>query len=188
MNNKEYKQYHSYLEKRSKIGLLYRNYWLYPIISRRLKGKTLDIGCGIGDFICYRKGAIGVDINPSSVEYCLNRGLSARHMKLDILPFDDSEFESILLDNVVEHIESPNPLLKEVHRVLNKNGVLIIGVPGKKGFTSDSDHKIYYDEGLLIETLDKAGFSWVKTYRMPLPFRFLSTRIRAYCLYCVFTR
>ena len=187
MNKDEYEEYLSYLRQRSRIGQWYRNYWLYPQISRHLKGRALDVGCGIGDMLRYLPGTVGVDINPSTVEFCRDQGLDVHLMEPDLLPFGDGEFDSVSLDNVIEHIEEPLPLLNEIYRVLDRKGALIIGVPGQRGFASDPDHKVFYDESVLVSVLRKANFTFLKSYRMPLPFDFLSTRLRSYCIYSLFT-
>ena len=100
------------------MGYLYRRYWLYPFICRHLKGRAIDVGCGIGDMVAYRPNTTGVDVNPSTVKYCREMGLDVEEMKPDQLPFDNDVFESAILDNVMEHIEAPEKLLAEINRVL----------------------------------------------------------------------
>jgi hypothetical protein len=51
---------------------LYRRFFLYPIVSKFLPKKTLDIGCGLGSFQDFKKGVIGIDINPFKSEYFSN--------------------------------------------------------------------------------------------------------------------
>jgi SAM-dependent methyltransferase len=67
-------------------------------------------------------------------------------MTPDVLPFADASFDSVLLDNVLEHIEAPTLLLGEVRRVLVPGGRFLVGVPGQRGWESDPDHKVMYDE------------------------------------------
>ena len=123
MKQIKYDEYHEFLQKRTLKSKLYRNYWLYPFLCRHPRGKTLDIGPGIGDFVKFRSNTIGVDINPDNVEFCTQeRGLDIRLMEIDTLPFEDNEFDSINLDNVLEHLEEPTPLLDEVDRVLKSGG------------------------------------------------------------------
>jgi ubiquinone/menaquinone biosynthesis C-methylase UbiE len=69
----------------------------------------------------YHLGTVGVDINPVTVNFCQESGLHAVLMEKDRLPFSDEVFDSIILDNVLEHIEKPFPLLREINRVLKKN-------------------------------------------------------------------
>lgn len=182
----DHEQYFNYLRDRSRAARWYRNYWLYPRLCRHLFGRVLDVGCGIGDMLRFRPGTVGVDINLAAVSYCREIGLDACQMKVDQLPFEDAEFDGLILDNVLEHVANPMPLLGEVHRVLRSNSSLIIGVPGVRGFAADLDHKIFYDDVSLRDTLQQAGFDWQRTLRMPLPMDVLGILSRTYCIYGVF--
>lgn len=181
-------EYFEYLRSRSITGLLYRKYWLYPRLSNYLSGRILDIGCGIGDFLSYCPGAIGVDINPEAVEWCRRKGMDARLMRIDQLPFESESFNGVVLDNVLEHLLSPTRLLGEVHRILCCSGRFIVGVPGARGYSSDPDHKVYYDESRLDGVLGNAGFGKLKSFYMPLKCDYLSRRLPQYCLYGVYER
>jgi SAM-dependent methyltransferase len=180
--------YFAYLRKRSRLGYLYRRFWLYPVLSRQLKGRVLDVGCGIGDFLAFRPGSVGVDINPLTVEWCRSRGLDARVMERGRIPYDDASFDSVVLDNVLEHIADPTPLLAEVFRVLAPGGILLLGVPGPRGFSADPDHKVFYDENALVYAAMKSGFDRLRILHLPLRAGWLATRISQYCLYGVFCR
>ena len=45
------------------------------------------------------------------------------------LPFGDSEFDTIILSDVLEHIPVPEHLWKEMARILSRNGKIIMNVP-----------------------------------------------------------
>jgi SAM-dependent methyltransferase len=182
-----FNEYFAYLKTRSNLGKLYRKYWLYPTLSRYLKGRTLDIGCGLGDMLAYRALTTGVDINPLTVDYCRDHGLDAHLMLPDQLPFQNKYFDSVLLDNVFEHLENPNQLLGEIGRVLRDDGKLLFGVPGKHGWLSDSDHKVNYDEPSLKLCLSNAGFKCLEIFYTPFwRSSFLSKWVRLYCIYACF--
>jgi len=178
--------YLDYLKTRSRLGLWYRKYWLYPRLANLVEGDALDIGCGIGDFIKFRANTIGVDIDPEIVDWCISNGLNVSLMKQDTLDFPDDRFDSILLDNVLEHLDNPEKLLAEIRRVLMPGGRFLIGVPGIKGYESDPDHKIYYHQELLISTLEHAGFSSEKIFHTPITIPSLSKFMKQYCIYGVF--
>lgn len=183
MNNIEYA---TYLRSRSWLGLIYRNLYLYPKLSRFFIGRVLDVGCGVGDLLAYHKHAIGVDINPFNVDFCAQRGLSAQLMDIDRLPLPNYSCDTVILDNVLEHINNPSPILAEINRVLNLGGHLVVGVPGLKGYASDSDHKVFYDEESLENVAKKSGFKIVKFIYAPLfKSSFLSKKVSQYCIYSV---
>ena len=180
--------YFNYLRSRSHFGLLYRRYLLYPRLIRHLSGRVLDVGCGIGDFLAFRPGTVGADVNPHAVDWCRQRGLDVRLMAGDRLPFEDDGFDGVVLDNVVEHLREPEALLAEVRRVLVPGGRLLIGVPGSRGYACDPDHKVFYDEVSLERVVGAAGFSGKALFHTPLKSRWLASRLPQYCLYGVYDR
>lgn len=181
--------YFDYLMRRSFLGGVYRRFVLYPRLNFHLKGKVLDIGCGIGDMLSYRRNTVGLDVNPLNVDFCKKRKLNAYLMKPNMIPFDDKTFDSVLLDNVLEHIERPSLLFKEIKRVLKTNGIILIGVPGQKGFSSDDDHKIFYDEKKLQALAQKNNFNVNQFFYTPLvKSKFLSQHVRQYCIYSLWSK
>ncbi len=183
-----HEEYFEYLKGRSRLGWLYRRHWLYPKLCRYLNGKTLDVGCGIGDFLNYRTETVGVDINPATVDWCRCRGLDAYKMSPNVLPFQRASFDSAILDNVLEHLTEPAELLSEIGRVLRPCSSLVVGVPGQRGYATDSDHKVFYDEDTLVWTLVTAGFHLRHLFYMPFRSAWLNVRMSQYCLYGVFER
>jgi SAM-dependent methyltransferase len=179
-------EYFLYLRQRGSAGLLYRKWWLYPRLTACVRGRVLDVGCGIGDFLRYRRGTEGVDVNPHAVAWCREAGLMARPMAPDCLPFGNGEFDAVLLDNVLEHLERPAPLLADIRRVLKASGILLAGVPGRKGYASDPDHKVFYDEAALVRLLDRNGFDCERVFHMPVRCPGMQAWLRQYCIYGVF--
>lgn len=184
----DHDDYFDSLIQRKRVGLWYRNIWLYPRICRHVRGRVLDVGCGIGDMVRYRRQTIGVDVNSKAVAYCRNHGLAVQQMEPDVLPFADAEFDGAVLDNVLEHLEKPEPLLAEIHRVLRSGGSFVVGVPGERGFASDPDHKRHYSEMALIDRIQSAGFERLQVFHQPFRSRLLDRHFRYYAVYGVFQR
>lgn len=184
----DHTDYFEYLRRRSRLGLLYRLRLLYPRLARHLSGRVLDVGCGIGDFVCFRPNTVGVDVNPYAVEWCRQRALDCHLMEADRLAFADGSFDGVVLDNVLEHIEEPRILLHEIHRVLKPAGKLVVGVPGKCGYACDRDHKIFYTEHDLERVMRAAGFTMTVVFHTPFKSRWLDSWLPQYCLYGVFDR
>lgn len=177
--------YYKYLRTRSKIGGLYRKYYLYPRLQKYMHKKVLDVGCGVGDYLRFNKNADGVDINIHNINYLRSINLNAILMEENVLPFKSESYPSILMDNVLEHINEPNKILEEIYRILSPNGTLIIGVPGEKGYSLDDDHKVFYDEKKLINLLTKYKFHFKKTIITPIRLKLLSRYLRQYCIYVI---
>ena len=182
-------KYKEYLKRRSKLALFYRNFYLYPKLERNLIYPCIDIGSGIGDFLKFsQKTVFGVDINNYLVDQCQKEGLKVELISNNKIPSDDNAYNAAILDNVLEHISDPKPTLQETYRILKPNAKIIIGVPGIKGYASDSDHKIYYDDQNIIPLLNRHSFSFEKKIIMPLPLEFLTNILKIYCTYYVFRK
>lgn len=183
-------EYHQYLLTRSIFGNIYRKFFLYPLISLNCKDSTLDFGCGIGDFLKFRGNTVGVDINPYNVAHCIESGHLSKLLNTTDLPFAVESFDTVLMDNVIEHIDNPTPILIECIRVLKRRGRIIIGVPGQKGFLSDADHVQFYDEASLKQLLVPHGFALTRSFSTPFFVR--STKLgnifTRYCEYYIFDR
>lgn len=185
MNQQEY---FNYLKSRSRLADLYRRKLLYPALAKQFSGKVLDVGCGIGDFLAFRENTVGIDINTFNVQYCKERNLEAYEIKNGVYPFAEKVFDGVILDNVLEHLPDPIPTIREVSRVLKSKGVFIIGVPGKKGYTMDSDHKHFYDESKLEKLLKEHGYILLRFVYGPAFIKsdMLSNLLSQYCIYGVF--
>lgn len=183
-----YESYCNYLQTRRWSGVLYRKLWLYPRLCRDLYGQVLDIGCGLGDMLVFRPGTIGVDVNPETIAWCRARGLDAHLMQPDHLPFSSAAFDGVLLDNVLEHLIDPTPLLMEIRRVLVPGGRLLVGIPGTCAYNRDPDHKIFYDEETLTRCISQAHFKREKLFYMPFRSAWLERHLRSYFIYGLFSR
>lgn len=103
-----------------------------------IKGrKILDLGCNIGNYshVLAKRDAqariIGVDYADDLIEiagdlYKDIPNVSFRLMEAAHLQFDDNEFDSAILLEVIEHLYDPISALKEIYRVLKPQGELIL--------------------------------------------------------------
>ena len=181
--------YFNWLMTRSLKGLLYRNFFLYPKIKKFIDLPAADIGCGIGDFVnFYKNKVIGYDINEDCINYCKSKKLNVILMKLNHIPAENLKFNSLILDNVLEHIHDPIPLLNECHRVLNNKAKLIVGLPGEKGYLGDTDHKVDYLDEDLINVIEKLGFKLEICFYTPFKSAFLNKNLSQYCRYFIFIK
>lgn len=100
--------------------------------KRYAKGKLIDIGCGR---MPYRKKLEPLVDSYTGVDHPEASKLYKSDYKIDVLanakklPFKDRTFDIALLIQVLEHVDSPNQVIKEAARVLKPNGILIISVP-----------------------------------------------------------
>lgn len=148
------------------------------MIRKRIKKGAVmcDIGCGKNASLVtglaedLKKG-VGLDARTENE----TRG-NIETMSADLenkLPLPSETFDLVTVLAVLEHIENDSKLLGECHRILKKDGKILITVPTKanrpvgefisyklKLINPDHyhDHKRYYDKKRLRGDLDRAGF------------------------------
>lgn len=159
-----------------RIAELYRGEILNAETQRRARdrvdwlvaqahGDVLDIGCsqGIVTFLCARRGmrVLGVDIEEDRIEYARSELAgkpdevrervefqAADAVTLD-LPKD--RFDTVLLGEVLEHLEDLDPLLAKVSRVCKPDGVIAITTPF--GVFPHEDHSQTFFLASLVHSL-----------------------------------
>jgi 2-polyprenyl-3-methyl-5-hydroxy-6-metoxy-1,4-benzoquinol methylase len=119
----------------------YTSYRLEKIVALARPGpgkRILDLGCGPGEIAvrCARQGAevFGVDVSRDALRLSAERA-AKNNVRLSLfefdgkrIPFSDSIFDSVILSDVVEHVDDPtlNCLFKECHRLLKPEGYVVI--------------------------------------------------------------
>ncbi|NWF90157.1 MAG: class I SAM-dependent methyltransferase [Ignavibacteriaceae bacterium] len=148
-------------------------------LGAEVKGRTLDVGCGTKPYEKYFNCSeyIGLEI-----ETTINRELKKADYFYDgkVFPFADSEFESVVTNQVLEHVFNPDDFLREINRVLKPGGKLLLTVP----FVWDEHEQPYdyarYSSFGLKSLLEKQGFEIIKHYKSVNDFRVLVQLINAY--------
>ncbi len=137
-----------------KLGVLYICWFGYPfdipsrILARKMMkilkggqtGVILDVGCSHGafDFELARRGyhVVGIDLNQDSlaVGNRIKKILKFENiffLQMDILKgrLDKGTFDAVLMFETLEHIKDDLIALREVHRLLKKEGLLLLSVP-----------------------------------------------------------
>ena len=100
-------------------------------VARHAGRKILDLGCATGGY-CNSLNNLGfkctgVDINPEYVKKAHENGIEAYTMEADNLEFPDNSFDTVLLFEILEHVDKPHKILKESKKVAKKN--ILITVP-----------------------------------------------------------
>jgi ubiquinone/menaquinone biosynthesis C-methylase UbiE len=125
---------------------------LLDFAAKNAGRSILDLGCATGEYciILEEMGfeCTGVDINPQYVEIARKKGVNAIVAEGDDLKFEDHSFDTVLLFEVLEHVENPQNLLKEAKRVAKKN--VLITVPDCGQLSELSSLGLTYEH--LLET------------------------------------
>ncbi|MBU0617484.1 MAG: methyltransferase domain-containing protein, partial [Planctomycetes bacterium] len=124
--------------------------------------RVLDVGCsqGIASLLLGQEGhqVVGVDIDPAAIEFAqreldaypdpVKENVEFRLVAPHELPFEDGSFDTVLLGEVIEHLNRPELMLAEIRRLLKPGGTVVITTPF--GVHSDPGHvRTFYLNGLL---------------------------------------
>jgi len=140
--------------------------------------RLLDVGCGKGEMVycLMNEGYDAVGVEPYFKPEYENEELNRRIISKTIFDagFEDGRFSLITMWSVMEHIIDPEPLLKEVARLLKPGGRLIISVPNLNtwqhrllkncwlGF-GPPGHVFVYSETGLARIMEERGFRLVRS-------------------------
>ena len=101
----------------------------------------LDIGCGTGYFLNHFKrygwNICGIDESEAA------RTFAAENFGLNIEPpqklfeFEHAQFDVITLWHSLEHLHQLNETMEQLHKLLRKNGVVVIAVPNSASADAD---------------------------------------------------
>lgn len=107
---------------------------------------VLDIGCGNGKNMLYRKDLHfkGIDISEEQVKICKEKCLDVTQSCMEILPFSDNEFDNTICIASYHHLDNDTDRkasLKEMYRCLKSGGKVLITVWAME---QDSSSKRYF--------------------------------------------
>ena len=122
-------------------GTLLRWYALKSILKAEIKNGLviLDIG-GYDGYISYNLKKIFpnvkitvVDMDKSGLELAKKRGLDTTCASALELPIEDNQVDLVLCLDLIEHVQEDNKIVKEISRVLKKDGKVILTTPMQNG-------------------------------------------------------
>lgn len=132
----------TYYQQGSKHNLLQKLWHKHKVNSAKkiinnLKfEKCLDIGCASGYMISQiakfypQSKYFGIDVYDKAIAYARKHypNIKFQVASADKLPFKNNSFDLIICYETIEHFEHPLECLKEIRRVLNKDGTMILAM------------------------------------------------------------
>lgn len=116
---------------------------LGTFLPKRKNAKILDAGCGPGAMLPMLQkygDVIGVDISDEALKHAKKRG---KVIKGDVtnLDFKDNTFDVVLCMDVLYHmwVKDEMEALNELHRVLKKDGILLLREPAYNWLRGNED-------------------------------------------------
>jgi 2-polyprenyl-3-methyl-5-hydroxy-6-metoxy-1,4-benzoquinol methylase len=165
----------------------YSMYWwsnrFYAMLARRYGqrgARLLEVGSGMGHLVGQLEDTFdtyGIDINA----WAVNQSKAvAQQSNLEVasaqdLPFQDSSFNVVIIKHIVEHLPDPAKALREIGRVTQSGGTLILATPnldsllkpwkGEKwiGY-QDPTHISLKRPAEWLALIESAGFALIKIF------------------------
>jgi SAM-dependent methyltransferase len=189
----------------------YANYFLDSAVNRRTfrdrieaierrygrRGRLLDVGCALGDFLLEAKAAgwdvEGVEISHFAAQRARERGLRVTAGRLEELDLPAASFDVVTLYDTIEHLADPIGTLAAVRRLLVPGGIVHLVTPNVGGLQAGvlgrywyhykpGEHLFYFAPRTLRGAVESAGMRWEGWSRSAsyLTFTYVFNRLRYY--------
>lgn len=155
--------------------------------SASLSGPLLDVGCGTKPYreLFATETYVGLDIDS---EESRSRGVADAFYDGMTFPFEAERFDSVLCNQVLEHVFNPDQFVSEIRRVLTRGGRLLLTVP----FVWDEHEQPYdyarYSSFGLKALLERQGFKVVTHRKLLADASMLFQLVNAYLFKVTRTR
>jgi SAM-dependent methyltransferase len=126
-----------------RAGLKFRRLWHVldgqATVDRvPVEGRVLDVGAGAGDVVaalCARgMDAVGIEPNAAAVEAARAARVPVVQGTLETLGEPLHSFDTVILNQVIEHVPSPEETLKRTHQLLRPGGRVVLFTPNPYGW------------------------------------------------------
>ena len=131
--------------------------------------KSIEIGVGSGKFAVPLGIKIGIDPSPRMRKIAQKRGIEAIDAVAEELPFENSQFELVLMVTTICFVDNLDLTFREIYRILKPGGYLIIGFVDRdsslgKLYQQHKENSLFYKIATFYSTkevvynLSKVGF------------------------------
>jgi SAM-dependent methyltransferase len=137
------------------------------MLPKYAKGLLLDLGCGkvplYAAYKDYVSDNICVDWQNSLHK---NEYLDYECDLNKELPFEDNTFDTLILSDVLEHLQDPQLVWKEMRRVLKNDGILLMNVPFLYMIHEEPFDYYRYTRFALLKFAENNDFKVLEEYRL----------------------
>ncbi len=154
----------------------------YTITTEKTrKGKILDIGCGVGDFLhtMEQHGWEGTGVEPSEEA----KAIAKNRIKAQLLSSEEQEnlidgsFDVITMWHVLEHVDALRWQIQQLYRLCKPGGRIIIALPNYKSYDGQyykaawaaydvPRHLNHFNEETIIKIFEESHLKHIKTEKL----------------------
>lgn len=194
--DKKIRAYANYAQDKPNISKNAKNI-LQKIKKIKSSGNILDVGCAMGFFmeVAEQQGFKVYGIEVSTYAAAFSQKLFKNRVFLGavedfpqkrsaVFEFKNTTFDVIILSDLIEHVKDPVSVLKDLKKVLKKDGVIVLQtgdtdsfwarLMGKNWhFYAPPQHLYFFSKNTLTKVLEKAGY---KVLRVDKEGKYVSLR------------
>ena len=145
------------------------------------KGKILDIGCGVGDFLhtMEQQGWDCTGVEPSEDA----KAIARKRIKAQLLSSEEQEnlpegsFDVITMWHVLEHVDALRWQIQQLYRLCKRGGKIVIALPNYRSYDGQyykaewaaydvPRHLNHFDQKTLINLFEENEMKHVKTKKL----------------------
>ena len=148
--------------------------WIYALCEPHLGSEVLEVGAGVGELterLAPGRFVTATDLSRRCIGELEERfrgaaNVDVEHADIASTLAKQRRFDSVVLVNVLEHIEDDFGALRDLAQLLKPGGRLIVFSPAFQGLYGEFDHKVghyrRYRRSQLITLADRAGLRLVE--------------------------
>ncbi|MDJ0707727.1 MAG: class I SAM-dependent methyltransferase [Leptolyngbyaceae cyanobacterium MO_188.B28] len=120
-------------------------------------GEGLEVGVGTGRFAAPLGICKGIDPSPAMAKLASERGIEVRFGVGENLPYEDSQFDFVLLVTTTCFLDDVPAALGEAYRVLRPGGYILIGLVDResslgKVYEERKQNNVFYRDATFLST------------------------------------
>lgn len=105
----------------------------------RRTGRLLDVGFGSGislEIACAAGWAVsGIEVSAPAIEQARSKGFDVVHARLEDAGLPSGAYDVVMAAEVIEHVEDPLSLLREMTRLVRPGGLVWLTTPNGNGIS-----------------------------------------------------
>ncbi len=140
------------------------------------KGKVLDIGCAVGQFLDTLKkdgwDTYGIELNDQERKIAQKKKHQIYDQKIEENYLPRKNFDLVSILEVLEHVYNPKQVIKSIYKILKKNGLLVVIVPNADSLAANimqsrcnmflgMSHITMFDSKTLKNLIEKFSFKQI---------------------------
>lgn len=163
----------------------------------RNTGNLLDVGCAAGHFLeaandrgwqCY-----GVELSEYSASLAKEKFGNRIYVgSFETAPLPEAFFDLIIMSDVIEHFQDPNPILEKIRAILRDDGILVIVTPDSGSISAsmfsskwnhyEPEHLIYFNRKNILLCFKRHNLLplIIKTAAKTMNLKYMYSQMTAY--------